>query len=76
MDKASWANNLLNDPMFIEVMESLKSAQLNRFLTSKPSDIGDREDAYLRITVLDSILDYLDSMAADKLIEKKRFKIF
>ena len=76
MDKAAWANNLLNDPMFIEVIDSLKSAQLNRLLTSKPTDIGDREDAYLRINVLDSIVDYLDSMAADKLIEKKRFKIF
>jgi len=76
MDKASWANNLLNDPMFIDVIDSLKSAQLNRFITSNPGDISDREDAYLRITVLDSIVDYLDSMAADKLIEKKRFKIF
>lgn len=76
MDKASWANNLLNDPMFIEVIDSLKSSQLNRFITSNPGDISDREDAYLRITVLDSIVDYLDSMAADKLIEKKRFKIF
>lgn len=76
MDKAAWANNLLNDPIFMEVMDNLKSDQINRFLTSKQEDIVAREDAYLRIAALDSILDYIDSMAADKIIERKRFKIF
>ena len=76
MDKAAWANNLLLDPMFKEMIESLKSDQMNRFVTSKPSDIDVREDAYLRISVINSINDYLSSMAADKLIDKKRFKIF
>jgi len=76
MDKAAWANNLLLDPMFKEMMDTLKSEQMTRFLTSNADDVNVREDCYLRINVLDSISNHLQSIAADKLIDKKRFKIF
>lgn len=76
MDKSQWAKNLLNDPMFQEIMNEMRDMQVNRFIMSDPMDITMREDAYLRISVLDDIKTQIESLATNKLINEKRFKIF
>ena len=75
MDKAQWALNLLKDDMYIEMMESLKAIELNKFATSAPDEIEVREQAYYRLASLDLVSSYLESMAAQKLIDAKKLKI-
>ena len=76
MDKAQWAKNLLNDPVFQEIMRGMKDAQVMRFIVSNPEDVDIREDAYNRISVIDDIKAQIQSMADNRLINEKRFKIF
>jgi hypothetical protein len=75
MDKAQWALNLLKDDMYIEMMENLKAIELNKFATSAPDEIKVREQAYYRLASLDLVSSYLESMAAQKLIDAKKLKI-
>jgi hypothetical protein len=75
MDKAQWALNLLKDDMYIEMMENLKAIELNKFATSSPHEVGIREQAYYRLASLDLVSSYLESMAAQKLIDAKKLKI-
>lgn len=75
MDKAQWAINLLREPMFQEMMEDLRGTELNKFTTSDYGDTEIREQAYMRLRVLESIESYLESVAAQKMIDERRIKI-
>ena len=75
MDKAQWAINLLREPMFQEMMEDLRGTELNKFTTSDYGDTEIREQAYRRLRVLESIESYLESIAAQKMIDERRIKI-
>ena len=57
MNKTEWAVNLLRDDYFIEMMEELRGVELAKFLNSDYNDIEMREQAYLRLRVL----EYRDS---------------
>ena len=75
MDKAQWAINLLREPMFQEMMEELRGNELNKFINSNDGETEIREQAYMRLRVLESVESYLESMAAQKMIDEKRMKI-
>lgn len=75
MDKAQWASNLLKEPMFQEMMEELRGVEFNKFVNSNYGETELREQAYMRLRVLESIDSYLESMAAQKMIDEKRMKI-
>jgi len=75
VDKAQWAINLLREPMFQEMMEELRGNELNKFINSNDGETEIREQAYMRLRVLESVESYLESMAAQKMIDEKRMKI-
>jgi len=75
VDKAQWAINLIKDDMFQEMMENLRGAEFNKFAMSDYGDTEIREQAYIRLRVLESIESYLESLSAQKIIDEKRMKI-
>ena len=75
MDKAQWASNLIMEPIFQEMMEDLRGNELNKIINSTYGELELREEAYIRLRVLDSIESHLESMAAQKMMNEKRIKI-
>lgn len=75
MTKNDWANNLLNDAFFREMMDELKNAELSGFANSDIEDSFMREQCYLKLKVLNEIEAHIQSLAAQKKIDKSRWKI-
>jgi len=75
MKKSDWANNLLRDDYFIEMMEELRGVELAKFLNSDYADVEVREQSYLRLRVLESIDNYIQGLADQKIIDQKKLKI-
>jgi hypothetical protein len=75
MNKSQWAENLLRDDYFIEMMQDLKNQEINKFAMSDYSDIDAREQAYMRLRVIESLENHLQGMVADKKIKESRLKI-
>jgi hypothetical protein len=75
MNKSQWAENLLRDDYFVEMMQDLKNQEINRFTMSETNDIDSREQAYIRLRVIESLEDHLQGMVADKKIKDGRLKI-
>jgi hypothetical protein len=75
MNKSQWAENLLRDDYFKEMMQDLKNQEINRFTMSETNDIDSREQAYIRLRVIESLEDHLQGMVADKKIKDGRLKI-
>jgi hypothetical protein len=75
MKKSDWANNLLRDDYFIEMMEELRGMEIAKFLNSGYGDIEVREEAYLRLRVIENIEEYIQGLADQKLIDEKKIKI-
>ena len=75
MSKVQWAENLLRDEFFQEMMNELRTAELNKFATSDYADLQARESAYMRLRTLELVETYLEGFAANRLIEEKRLKI-
>lgn len=75
MDRAQWAINLLRDDTFKEVFEEFRGVEMNRILMSDYNDVQVREDAYMRLRVLESIESHIEGMAGQKVIDAKRLKI-
>jgi uncharacterized protein YnzC (UPF0291/DUF896 family) len=73
MSKADWAARILQDERFIEVMNELK--ELQKFRSTDYSDMELREQAYLRLRVLEDIEGYIQGLTNQKLIDAKRWKI-
>ena len=75
MNRTEWAVNVLRDDYFIEMMEELRGVELAKFLNSDYNDIEMREQAYLRLRVLESIDNHIQGLADQKLIDAKKLKI-
>jgi hypothetical protein len=75
MSKAYWAEILLKDENFQQMMEELRSQEIAKFATSDYGQVEIRESAYRQLRALESIETYLEGLASDKLIEEKRLKI-
>ena len=59
MSKVQWAENLLRDEFFQEMMNDLRTAELNKFATSDYGDLQARETAYMRLRTLELVETYL-----------------
>jgi hypothetical protein len=75
MKKSDWANNLLRDDYFIEMMEELRGMEIAKFLNSDYNDVEVREEAYIRLRVLESIDNYIQGLVDQKIIDQKKLKI-
>ena len=75
MNKSAWAENLLRDEWFQEMMQELRSTEINKFAMSDYEDFSKREEAYMRLRSLELIETYLEGLAAQKIIDEKRLKI-
>jgi hypothetical protein len=75
VDRAQSAINLLRDETFKEVFEELRGVEMSRILMSDYDGIQAREDAYMRLRVLESIENHIEGMADQKMIDAKRLKI-
>lgn len=75
MNKSEWAINLLRDEFFIEMMEELRGVEMTKFLNSDYNDVEIREQAYMRLRVLESIDNHIQGLADQKIIDEKKFKI-
>ena len=75
MIKATWAEILLKDENFQEMMQELRSMEIAKFATSDYGQAEVRESAYRQLRALDLIETYLEGLASEKLIEEKRLKI-
>lgn len=75
MDKSAWANRLVSDPMFQELINDLKSVEIGKFVASDTNDIELREAAYIRLRVIEDIWSQLESMGSNSKINEKRWKI-
>lgn len=78
MDKitvAEWAKRLLDDDFFKKVIDDLKNQQIGVILSTNSDGIDEREDAYRTIKTVDLIVGHLQSLAAEKQIREKKWKI-
>jgi hypothetical protein len=75
MKKSDWAMNLLRDDYFIEMMEELRGMEIAKFLNSEYGDVEVREEAYIRLRVLESIDNYIQGLVDQKIIDQKKLKI-
>jgi hypothetical protein len=75
MSKADWAARILQDERFLEVMNELKELEIQKFRSTDYSDMELREQAYLRLRVLEDIEGYIQGLTNQKLIDAKRWKI-
>ena len=75
MDKPQQAKLLLSDEFFQEIIKDYQSEQLDRFKYSGEFDYEQRESAYKKLLVVDEILARIQSVASQKEIDKKRWKI-
>jgi hypothetical protein len=76
MTRSDWANNLINDEHFATVFTELRDVQLNRIINSKENDIQERENAYSKLNAIQDVLAHIESMADQRKINEKRWKIF
>ena len=75
MNRTEWALNLLRDDYFLEMMEELRGVELAKFMNSDYNDAEMREQAYMRLRVLESIDNHIQGLADQKLINEKKIKI-
>lgn len=76
MNDSEWANNLLLDDRFRKVFEDLREIQLNRIINSNERDLEEREAAYSKLTAVQDVYNHIVSMADQRKINEKRWKIF
>lgn len=76
MTRNEWANNLVNDSHFLEVFAELKNIELSRIVNSGENDIQEREAAYSKLNAIQGVYNHIVSMADQKKINEKRWKIF
>lgn len=76
MTRNEWANNLISDSHFREVFTELQQIQINRIINSAERDIEEREAAYTKLSAIQEVLSHIESMADQRKINEKRWKIF
>lgn len=75
MDKASRASNLLMDDFFQEEVESMRKLCIEKIINSRADDYEEREQAYRQIKAIDEFVLHFESLASQKAIDAKRWKI-
>ena len=67
--------NILNDDSFKEAMNDLIKMHLDMLINSDVDDKTAREVCYMRITTINEIMSHLQSIADQKKIDSKKWKI-
>ena len=67
--------NILNDDSFKEAMDELVKMHLDMLINSDVDDKTAREVCYMRITTINEIMSHLQSIADQKKIDSKKWKI-
>jgi len=67
--------NIINDDSFKEAMDELKTMHIDMICNSEADEKDLREIAYMRITTINEIVSHLQSIADQKKIDSKRWKI-
>jgi hypothetical protein len=57
------------------MMEELRGMEIAKFLNSEYGDVEVREEAYIRLRVLESIDNYIQGLVDQKIIDQKKLKI-
>ena len=76
MNNAERAQAYLQDEFFLDVVEKQRQLYISNIVNSTQEDVEGREMNYLKLRVLDEFIASFQSIADDKLVEKRRFKIF
>ena len=76
MNEAERAQAYLQDEFFLGVVEKQRSLYINNIVNSTQEDVEGREVNYLKLRVLDEFIASIQSIANNKLVEGKRWKIF
>lgn len=76
MTNSEWANNLLLDEKFLIVFKDLRQVQVDRIVNSNEFDIQEREAAYTKLNAIQDVYNHIVSIADQRKINEKRWKIF
>ena len=76
MNNAERAQAYLQDEFFLDVVEKQRQLYISNIVNSTAEDVEGREMNYLKLRVLDEFIASIQTIADDKLIEKKRWKVF
>lgn len=76
MTNSEWANNLLLDEKFLEVFKDLRQMQVDRIVNSNEFDIQEREAAYTKLNAIQDVYNHIVSIADQRKINEKRWRIF
>lgn len=76
MNKAERAQYLITDDFFKEQIASLKKSCIEQIVNSRFDDFETREAAYQMIRGIDAVVNHFSSIADQKQIDEKRWKIF
>ena len=75
MVKSEAIRNILQDDSFKEALDDLIKMHLDMLINSDVDEERAREICYLRITTINEIMAHLQSIADDKKINDKKWKI-
>jgi len=76
LNHAERAQAYLQDEFFLDVVEKQRQLYISNIVNSTQEDAEGREINYLKLRVLDEFIASIQSIADDKLVEGKRWKIF
>jgi hypothetical protein len=76
LNNAERAQAYLQDEFFLDVVEKQRSLYISTIVNSSAEDVEVREMNYLKLRVLDEFIATIRSIADDKLVERKRWKVF
>jgi aminopeptidase C len=76
LNNAERAQAYLQDEFFLDVVEKQRQLYISNIVNSTQEDVEGREMNYLKLRMLDEFIASIQSIANDKLVEGKRWKIF
>ena len=76
MNQAERAQAYLQDEFFLDVVEKQRQLYISNIVNSSAEDVEGREMNYLKLRVLDEFIASIQSIADDKLVERRRWKVF
>ena len=76
MNNAERAQAYLQDEFFLDVVEKQRQLYISNIVNSNAEDVEVREMNYLKLRVLDEFVASIQSIADDKLVERRRWKVF
>jgi len=76
LNNAERAQAYLQDEFFLDVVEKQRQLYISNIVNSTQDDAEGREVNYFKLRVLDEFIASFQSIADDKLVEKRRWKVF